>query len=358
MRPSSGPIRRWLAELEDLLAIQRAASACAARPPGRRRGSPAWDRLVARVADEGVLSRLAPGGRIPDSLPARALGEVRQRLDELLRRVPAERAPAGPEIGRVLVERGVHVVEGRRNRRFEAHVNRAVHMLEHGWPDGARLVGTRVWRVVPVTAWATVSWSSAREPGVAYINVRSAPTVRLAEDLVHEATHMRIHEIESLHALVVPDAEEDHARSPRFYSPWRREWRPLRGLVHAVCTFTAGARFFERMLAASSATGPLRFGTARRLWLARRMLEERASVALSLRVLARARGAGLLTREGARVVRAAALEHRALATRAGACARELSETAAGRREIAKLERFSRTLSARPVRWSRDHVTET
>jgi len=125
-----------------------------------------------------------------------------------------------------------------------------------------------------------------------------------------------------------------------------------------VCTFTAGARFFERMLAASSATGPLRFGTARRLWLARRMLEERASVALSLRVLARARGAGLLTREGARVVRAAALEHRALATRAGACARELSETAAGRREIAKLERFSRTLSARPVRWSRDHVTET
>ena len=96
--------------------------------------------------------------------------------------------------------------------------------------------------------------NAARKPGIAYVNVNSSPIVRLAEDLVHETAHMRLHEIEAVHDLLVPAALAEDG--PRFYSPWRREWRPLRGLLHACCTFTTGALFFERMLAAADRNLP------------------------------------------------------------------------------------------------------
>src|SRR5262249_30781008 len=51
--PGAGPVRCWLAEVEDALALARAAAACLAVPARRRRSSAAWSRLVDRVADEG-----------------------------------------------------------------------------------------------------------------------------------------------------------------------------------------------------------------------------------------------------------------------------------------------------------------
>jgi hypothetical protein len=73
-------------------------------------------------------------------------------------------------------------------------------------PEGAAMVRRRTWRVVPVTAWATVSYSSARQPGIVYIDVASTPLVRLAEDLIHETIHARVHEIEALRPLVTAAA--------------------------------------------------------------------------------------------------------------------------------------------------------
>lgn len=350
---ASGPFRCWLADVEDALEI---ASLAARARAGRRGSVAARARLIERVADAGVLARLAPQGRVPRDFAARALREARRQLTARRRELAdltsrPLRWRGDPEVGELLIERGLAIVPGGKAPQFERRVTEAMSLLQTAWPEGAAMVRERTWRVVPVTAWATVSYSSSRQPGVAYINVNSAPRVRLAEDLVHETTHVRVHEIEALDPLVASRARaSSDGTEPRFYSPWRREWRPLRGLVHAVCTFTAGAMFFETMLAASERGGRIALRPARRRWLARRLLEERASVAMSLGLLRGADRKGLLTSAGRRVVRAAAREHLALARAAGQRAAWLRTTPAGRRELAKLERLAASLRRRPLRW--------
>jgi HEXXH motif-containing protein len=164
--------------------------------------------------------------------------------------------------------------------------------------------------------------------------------VRLAEDLLHETTHMRIHEIEALDPLVRRSAGA--GEEPRFYSPWRREWRPLRGLVHGACTFTVGARFFERMLVA-----PVRFGAARRAWLARRFLEEMESTRVALRTLEGAEARRLLAPAGKALVRTVARERAILAPSVREWTRFLAREAPG--EIRSYEAFREGLASRPFR---------
>lgn len=257
---------------------------------------------------------------------------------------------ADPEIGALLVEEGLEIRVGGRVPRFERRVAEALSLLDAAWPEGASLIRGRTWRVVPVTAWATVSYSSARKPGIAYVNVNSSPVVRLAEDLIHETSHMRLHEIESLGDLLAPAARGEDG--PRFYSPWRREWRPLRGLIHACCTFTTGAWFFERMLAASERGVPeAGFPPARRLWLARRLLEEMEMVRTSLPVLREAGQEGLLTADGRRFVAAIERTWSSLAPAASRRRRRLGGTSAGRAHLSRYEKLVARLERKPVRWS-------
>lgn len=300
-----------------------------------------------KVADAGILAKLAPDGRVPRDFPARvrrAAREIERALagapDPIDRGLRAGEAPVhvrGIEVGRVLESRKLTIRVGRRDRAFERRVGSALTLLERHWPEGRALVGLRAWCVVPVDEWATVSYSSARKPGILYVHVASKPTLRLAEDLVHESAHVRLHEIESLHRLLTREATSSDG--PRFYSPWRREWRPLRGLLHAAYTFTVGARFFERMREG-------RFSPTRLAWLDRRLLEERLQVELAIGILRAGARRGLLTDEGKRFARAIAREHRSLA----ASARTAEARLRGTRELQAARRLAGELARRPVRW--------
>lgn len=285
-------------------------------------------------------------------LGARSLivGKVRAPYPE-----PVENAR--PRVGGVLASGATRIEVTGRSPRFERNVGRALDLLEQVWPEGASIVTLRTHRVVPVREPGLVSFSSAMLPGIVYVNVESSPLVRLAEDLLHEATHMRIHEIEALHPLIDrracaaggPDLGD--GEGPRFYSPWRREWRPLRGIFHGACTFTAGARWFERLLAASGPGGAVRLSPARRRWVARRLLEEMENVRLARRVLDRDSKGGGLTPAGRRLARAVAREHDALRPAARHARRCLGADRAGRRELALLADHVERLRSRPVRWN-------
>ena len=323
-----GPLACWRNEirsLEHLVALSRRAD---------RPGSPGWSTLVDHVADEGFLSDLAPTGRIPEDFPLRVKKRASERLKALRRRGPLRHEGNAPQVGDLLVERGLEIISAGPQPVFARRVEKALAILDARFPEAGALVRSRTWRVVPVAEWATVSYSSAQEPGVAYINVKSAPLLRLAEDLLHESVHIRVHEVEAKGELVTRAGSAE-----RFYSPWRREWRPLRGLLHAVCTFTAGAMFFDRML-----EGP--WTASRKRWLARRLLEERASVAMGLKVLEGAEGRRLLTLTGRQVVRDAVAAHRALGRAASRATRSLSVS-----DLARVARLVASLRRQPVRWS-------
>lgn len=390
---ASGPVRCFVSEVEEVLALAETS-----------RGGP-LSRLVDLVADAGVLADLAPDGSIPRRFRrgVRAYADARlQRLAEeapllafpwlapagrpretrvsfasdtdlgrpanelevpaagvrferkrggalVLRRADAfPVVTTGPSTGAVLRTKGSRVEVGNRDPGFDTRVARALDLLERVWPDAAEEVRVLAWRVVPVTDRATVSYSSLRRPGILYIHVRSAPLLRLAEDLLHETVHVRVHTIETLRPLVVPrgpDGEE-----PRYWSPWRLERRPVRGLVHGACTFTAGAEYFERALRAVEARS-LPVSPARRLWLARRLLEECASVTIALRALRRAAEEGLLTPAGREVVEAVRKRRAVLARSAGVRRKNLEATAKGRAHLRHLSEWTNAMKRRPLRWN-------
>ena len=326
--PVPGPVACWrneMASLRRLISLARRAG---------HPGSASWSKLVEHVADEGFLAELTPSGRVPKDFPARVRKHSEHLLEALRARGPLHHEGSAPQVGDLLIERGLEIVSAGPQPAFAARVTKALAILDERFPEAAALVRSRTWRVVPVAEWATVSYSSAQEPGVAYINVKSAPLLRLAEDLLHESVHIRVHEIEAKGDLVTKAGSAE-----RFYSPWRREWRPLRGLLHAVCTFTAGAMFFDRMSA-----GP--WSASRKRWLARRLLEEQASVAMSLPILEAASKRGLLTASGRKVFRDAAAAHRALSPAVARARRSLSEA-----DLARVARLVASLRRQPVRWS-------
>jgi hypothetical protein len=339
-------LRAWLAGLEDALAMARAAIA-ASRHSGRMERTPAtWLRLLDHAADSGHLASIAPGGALPADFPRRALRLAVSELENKAGELPGLGAAiSAPPAGRLavsapVVSRGRRISVGRPDVTFESRVQRALGLLDRAWPEAAGMVRDRTRRVVPVIERGTVSFSSPHEPGLSFINIRSSPLVRLAEDLLHEATHMRIHEIESVRPLVRRSADPVEGEG-RFYSPWRWELRPVRGILHGACTFTVGARFFEMMLRASEPGGPVRLPASRRLWLAGRLLEEMDNVRMALRTLRRAGRDGPLRPAGLTLVGTVSRERRRLGRAARSRARWLSGTTAGRSELARLARTAR-----------------
>ena len=55
---------------------------------------------------------------------------------------------------------------------------------------------------------------------------------RLAENVVHEALHLQLSLVERVWSLVIDVPNEEPV-----FSPWKDEWRTVRGLVHAVYVF-------------------------------------------------------------------------------------------------------------------------
>jgi HEXXH motif-containing protein len=171
--------------------------------------------------------------------------------------------------------------------------------------------------------------------------------MRLAEHLLHEGTHQRVHDLELL-APIASGGDE----GPRFYSPWRRQWRPLRGLLHGACTFSVGAAYFERTLHAYE-EGRVPVWPQRGLWLARRFLEEMESVRVALRHLRGAEGEGLLPVGGRRLLAAVAREHAALRRATRRRRAQLAATEEGRKQLEGVEAHARQLRSEPVRWDLD-----
>ncbi len=65
--------------------------------------------------------------------------------------------------------------------------------------------------------------------------------VRAAESILHESIHLKLTLIEHLVPLVKPDTGN------RYFSPWREEARPARGVMHGLFVFRAVLDFFRTL---------------------------------------------------------------------------------------------------------------
>lgn len=63
--------------------------------------------------------------------------------------------------------------------------------------------------------------------------------MRVAENILHEAMHLKLTLIEEILPMVQPSCKDT------FYSPWREEHRPLRGVLHGLFVFRAIIDFYR-----------------------------------------------------------------------------------------------------------------
>ena len=106
---------------------------------------------------------------------------------------------------------------------------------------------------------------------------------RLAENIVHEALHLQLTLLESVESLVIHGPGETSV-----FSPWKNEWRSVRGLMHAVYVF-GNLRCFWKHVAAklpeSSSFAQTRIETIKReMEAARHLLTSRHLTAMGRRL--------------------------------------------------------------------------
>jgi HEXXH motif-containing protein len=96
-------------------------------------------------------------------------------------------------------------------------------------------------------------------PGAFIISYIAHPYL-IAESMVHEFHHNRLFAIESL----VPLVEDTGAETALYYSPFRPDPRPIRGLLHGLYVFAAVWRFWDKVRQAAEIEPVLRaFGVDR-----------------------------------------------------------------------------------------------
>jgi HEXXH motif-containing protein len=92
------------------------------------------------------------------------------------------------------------------------------------------------------------SFSASAYPTTVFMSTNGAP-LQLAEDLVHEASHLELQQLETVALLT-----RGGVRGLRYYSPWRPDARPAGGLLHAIFVFCRVAELHEMVAATATAT--------------------------------------------------------------------------------------------------------
>jgi len=185
-----------------------------------------------------------------------------------------------------------------------ARLARAMRVLLVAWPEAHREVHRRTFMVVPVHEPGTVSWSLASRPGVSFIHVSGKSIVDLADDLLHETAHHRLHDLEEAAELLVGGPESADVQA--FDSPWRGTRRPLHGLLHGTYTFLFRAELLHRILQVARRQPRLladELGRSGRPDLRRELRQERRKIASALRDLRGAARSGLLAPAGLTLLR-------------------------------------------------------
>jgi HEXXH motif-containing protein len=105
-----------------------------------------------------------------------------------------------------------------------------------------------------------VTHSEPRWPAWIFVSCPATPgevsELRLAENVVHEAMHLQLTQVESRTRLV----EDEGAALP---SPWKQELRDLRGILHGLYVFCCIKAFLNHSNVASASSAASKYAARR-----------------------------------------------------------------------------------------------
>ncbi len=115
-------------------------------------------------------------------------------------------------------------------------------LLKEIWEEGYDLYKTLTFKINFIQSKDLVSYSHFGEQGISYINIIDRSLIETVDDLIHENSHHHLNLI-----IKKYDPFKIQLTDEIFYSPWRKELRPIYAILHAVFTFSFGAKLFLEM---------------------------------------------------------------------------------------------------------------
>jgi HEXXH motif-containing protein len=276
------------------------------RPPKRVRAVLRGTTLMLGASGAGTVIIPAAGSRLlsPELVAAADRSGPGFPPGSLLRLARREMVPGTSIVLAPVVDsrpRLMRVTRGRAG--LGRRLARALRIVLLAWPEAHREIARRTWMVVPVHEPGTVSWSLAARPGVSFINVFGKSILDLADDLLHENSHHRLHDLQETAGFLAHGPETAEVQA--FDSPWRGTRRPLHGILHGTYTFLFRAELFlrlSRLAGRPPRQVPGGQGRAVRAFVRREYRREKRMIAAALRDLEAAARSGLLTPAGRRLV--------------------------------------------------------
>jgi len=156
-------------------------------------------------------------------------------------------------------------------------------------------VGTQF--IYPHTEKGIVSYSTQTAPGFSHLNFLERDRLDQLDDLLHENGHHYLNSILEQHELIIEDDEKI------FFSPWRKQLRPIRGIFHAQLTFFwAYYLYFELYRLMISDKGSSLFTEEEKIKITHRLLEESLLIELGFKELDKAEAKEKTTEEGTQLI--------------------------------------------------------
>lgn len=141
----------------------------------------------------------------------------------------------------------------------------ALQLLEYVVPS-SRCIHALVRSIIvlaPDNPDTDISYSHPVIPFSIFISCSAQPSdyqeIRLLEAILHEAMHLQLSLVERYIPLI-----ESTGKTDLYYSPWRNEPRPARGVLHGLFVFRAIYEFFS-ILNICPHSAPVKFYVNRRL---------------------------------------------------------------------------------------------
>jgi HEXXH motif-containing protein len=168
----------------------------------------------------------------------------------------------------------IHLPTLERDRRLEAPELESSRLIYHNAQAMIRrhLPGldedrtALVRRIVPshMRDGRLISSTSSDILGTIFVTHHQQPAL-VAEQIVHEVSHTRLFFLQMLDDLIQESYPNDSWIEARFYSPWRRDPRPINGILHGAFVFDAVAELWARILESPEAEEGIRSLGRRRL---------------------------------------------------------------------------------------------
>jgi HEXXH motif-containing protein len=124
-------------------------------------------------------------------------------------------------------------------------------LLNVVWPDHVDEICTYVHRIVPLEPEEGFhrAYTVSSRQGVVYM--APAPTLALAEMLVHEVAHIKMRDIQVVDILM----NDFDTETVRIKVPWREDPRPISGILEGLFVFTHVAEMEKRILMVADDAG-------------------------------------------------------------------------------------------------------